>query len=326
MKAAVVTRYGPPEVVEIREVETPTPGDDEILIRTRAATVSSGDWRVRSLEVPTGFGLLTRLLFGLRRPRKAVLGSELSGEVVAAGKNVTRFRVGDAVVAYADAAMGCHAEYKVMPQEGVVAPKPPGLSFEEAAALSFGGVTALRFLEWGAVQPGERVLVNGASGAVGTAAVQLARHLGATVTGVCSAAGRDLVLSLGAEAVIDYTQEDVPSHGATYDVIVDAAGTLPFSRSKPLLREGGRLLLVLGSLPAMLEAPWAALTSRKRVVVGTATGRPEDLRFLTTQAEAGAFRPVVDRTYPFEQIVAAHRYVDTGRKKGSVVVTFAPAA
>lgn len=320
MKAAVATEYGSPDVLQIRDVEKPTPKTNEVLIRIHATTVTSGDWRVRSLNVPTGFGLLSRLMFGVFRPRQPILGTELAGVVEAIGNNVTRFDVGDPVFAYSDASMGSHAEYKAMPEDGAMARKPPNLTFEEAAALSFGGTTALHFLRRGKIQPGEYVLVNGASGSVGTATVQLAKHFGAHVTGVCSTGNVELVKSLGADRVIDYTKEDVTQTGETYDIIVDTAGTLPFARSRLLLSEGGRLLLVLGSLPSMLQIPWISLTSTKKVIAGTASGREEDLRFLASLAEAGVFTPVIDRRYPFERIAEAHAYVDQGHKKGNVVV------
>lgn len=208
-----------------------------------------------------------------------------------------------------------------MPEGGAVALKPPHLTYDEAAALSFGGTTALDFFRRGKLQSGESVLVNGASGGVGTAAVQLARHFGADVTGVCSTANVELVRSLGANHVIDYTQEDFAQNGETYDVIVDAAGTAPFSRSKASLKDGGRLLMVLAGLPDMLQIPWVSMTSSKQGIAGPATGRAEDLRFLAELAEAGKFRPVIDRRYPLQQIAEAHRYVDTGRKRGNVIIT-----
>lgn len=242
MKAIVYERYGPPEVLHLKEVEKPTPKNNEVLIKTYATTVTSGDWRVRSLSVPAGFGLLMRLVFGVSRPRQPILGSELAGIIESVGKDVSKFKVGDPVFAFSDAAMGCHAEYKCMAEDGAVAPKPSSLTFEEAAALSFGGTTALDFLRRGKLKSGESVLVNGASGAVGTAAVQLAKHFGAIVTAVCSTANVGLVTSLGASHVIDYTQEDFSQNGKTYDLIVDTAGTAPFSRSKVSLKNGGRFL------------------------------------------------------------------------------------
>jgi NADPH:quinone reductase-like Zn-dependent oxidoreductase len=321
MRAAVYERYGPPEVVELREVEKPTPGDNEVLIRTRATTVTAADWRLRSLEMPRGFGLPGRLFVGVRRPRKPILGTELAGEVEAVGRDVTRFKAGDEVFAFSGAGMGAHAEYKCMREGGAIALKPRNISFEEAAALSFGGTTALDFFRRGKLQRGEKVLVNGASGAVGTAAVQIARHFGAEVTGVCSTANVDLVRSLGAAHVIDYTREDFTQNGQVYDLIVDTAGTAPYSRCSGSLAKRGRLLMVLGGLPEMLRVPWVSLTSRRRIIAGPAAERAEDLQFLAGLAERGELRPVIDRRYRFEQIVEAHRYVDTGRKKGNVVVT-----
>jgi NADPH:quinone reductase-like Zn-dependent oxidoreductase len=321
MKAVVYKRYGPPDVLELQEVPKPTPRDNEVLIKTHATTVTSADWRVRSLDVPVGFRLLSRLALGVSKPRQPILGTELAGEVESVGKGVSTFKVGDKVFAFTGAAMGCYAQYKCMPEDGAVALKPARLTYDEAAALSFGGTTALHFFRRGKLRSGEKVLVNGASGGVGTAAVQLARHFGAEVTGACSTANVDLVRSLGASYVIDYTKEDFTENGETYDVIVDTAGTAPFSRSKGSLKQRGRLLLVLGGLPDILRVPWVSLTSSKRVIAGPAPARAEDLRFLARLADAGEFKPVIDRRYAFEQIAEAHRYVDTGRKKGNVIIT-----
>ena len=321
MKAVIYTKYGPPNVLQLKEVAKPTPKDNEVLIKTHATTVTSGDWRARSLDMPVGFGLISRLVFGVLRPRQPILGTELAGEIESVGKDVSKFKVGDQVFAFSGAGMGCHAEYKCMPEDGAVAFKPPNLTYDEAAAISFGGTTALDFFRRGKLQSGERVLVNGASGGVGTAAVQLAKHFGADVTGVCSTANVELVRSLGANHVVDYTKEDFTENGETYDVIVDTVGTAPFSRSKGSLKERGRLLLVLGGLPDVLRIPWVSMTSSKKVIGGPATERAEDLRFLAELAQAGEFKPVIDRRYPFEQIAEAHSYVDTGRKKGNVVIT-----
>jgi NADPH:quinone reductase-like Zn-dependent oxidoreductase len=321
MKAVVYERYGPPDVLQFKEVQKPAPKRDEVLIKILATTVTSADWRVRSLNVPTGFGLMMRLAFGWSKPRQPVLGMELAGVVESVGEDVSIFKAGDAVFAFSDAAMGCYAQYKCMPQDGAIVLKPANLRFDEAAALSFGGTTALSFLRRAKLRRGERVLVNGASGAVGTAAVQLARHFGAEVTGVCSSANKELVRSLGAAHVIDYTREDFANNGEIYDVIVDTAGNVPFSRSKAALARGGRLLMVLADLPAMLQIPWISMTGNKKLIAGPASGRAEDLRFLAGLAQAGEFKPVIDRRYPFEQMVEAHRYVDTGRKRGNVVVT-----
>jgi len=321
MKAIVYERYGAPDVLQMKEVEKPSPGDSEVLIKIHATTVTSGDWRVRSLNVPAGFGLIMRLVFGFSRPKQPILGSELAGVIEAVGKDVSKFKVGDAVFAFSDTSMGCHAEYKCMAQDGAVAHKPPNLTFEEAAALSFGGTTALDFLRRGKLGRGQTVLVNGASGAVGTAAVQLARHYGAVVTGVCSAVNVELVRSLGASHVIDYTTSDFTRNGSTYDVIVDTVGTAPFSRSKASLKEGGHLLMVLAGLPDMLRIPWVWMTNSRNIIAGPVVVRVEDLNILARLAAAGEFKPVIDRRFAFEQIVEAHRHVDTGRKKGNVVIT-----
>ena len=264
---------------------------------------------------------MARLVFGISRPKQPILGSELAGEIEAVGKAVSAFKVGDQVFAFPGAKLGCHAEYRCMPEKGAVAVKPANLTFEEAAALSFGGTTALDFFRRGKLGKGEHVLVNGASGAVGTAAVQLAKHFGATVTGVCSTANLELVRSLGADEVLDYTANDFTQNGERYDVILDAAGTAPFSRSKGSLKNGGRLLQVLGTLHQLLSVPWVAATTKKKVIAGPVPGRPEDLRFLAAVAQSGAYKVVIDRTYPLEQIADAHRYVDTGRKRGNVVIT-----
>jgi NADPH:quinone reductase-like Zn-dependent oxidoreductase len=321
MRAIVSTGYGSPDVLELREIEKPTPKDHEILIRLRAATVTTADWRARSLQMPPGFGPMARLMFGFSGPRQPILGTELAGEIVSVGKEVTRFSPGDAVFAYCGVAMGCHVEYRAMAESGAVAHKPANLSFEEAAALSFGGTTALSFFRRAKIRSGERVLVCGASGAVGTAAVQLAKHYGAVVTGVCSTANLELVTALGADRVIDYTREDFTRDGAEYDIIMDTTGTVPYSRAQACLATGGRLLVVLGGLSELLRAPWVTLTSRHRVIAGPAGGSAEDLRFLADVAEAGEFTPVIDRTYPLEKMADAHRYVDLGRKKGNVAIT-----
>jgi NADPH:quinone reductase-like Zn-dependent oxidoreductase len=321
MKAVVYERYGAPDVLQFKEVPKPAPKRNEVLIKILATTVTSADWRVRSLNVPAGFGLITRLVFGWSKPRQPILGTELAGVVESVGEDVSLFKAGDAVFAFSDARMGCYAQYKCMPQDSAIALKPTNLRFDEAAALSFGGTTALSFLRRAKLQRGERVLINGASGAVGTAAVQLARHFGAEVTGVCSGANAALVRSLGAAHVIDYTREDFARSGKVYDVIVDTVGNAAFSRSRFCLAPSGRLLMVLADLPDMLQIPWVSITSSKKLVAGPATGRAEDLRFLAQLAQAGEFKPVIDRRYPFEQMVEAHRYVDTGRKRGNVVVT-----
>jgi len=321
MRAVVYEQYGGPEVLRFTEIATPVPGASEVLIGIHATTVASADWRVRSLDVPPGFGLLARLALGITGPRQPLLGTELSGVVTSVGSDVTRFKPGDAVFAFPGVAMRCHAEYRCMSQDAAIVRKPANISHEEAAALSFGGTTALHFVRKAKLAAGEQVLVNGASGSVGVAAVQLAKHFGAEVTAVCSAGNAGLVRSLGATHVIDYTTEDFTRNGRTYDVIIDTAGTAPFRRSRASLREGGRLLVVLGGMRDLLSIPWIALTDSRKVIGGTASGSAADLRLLAELVEREELKPVIDRTYRFDELIEAHRYVDTGRKKGSVVIT-----
>ena len=320
MKAAIYERYGGPDVVAVREVPKPAPGAGEVLIRVHATTVSAADWRIRSLDLPRGFGLLARPLFGFFRPRRQILGTELAGVIEETGAGVTSWHAGDAVIAFPGVRMGAHAEYVMMPADGKIVAKPANVSFEEAAALCFGGLTALHFLRLAQVRAGERVLVNGASGAVGVAAVQLARDMGAHVTGVASGANEALVRSLGAERFIDYTREDFTAGAETYDVIVDTAGTAPLSRCLNVLPKGGRLAVVLGTFGDILRAPWQNRTSGRKVFVGSGPEPLEDVRHLAELAAAGRYRAVIDSTYPLERIVDAHRLVDSGRKRGSAVV------
>jgi len=318
MKAAVYRRYGPPDVVRIEEVPRPDPKTNELLVRVRATTVSAGDARLRSARVPTGFGLMMRLGFGIVGPRKPILGWEFAGDVDAVGPSGSRFAPGDKVFGVR---MGSHAEY-VVASEDSAAPMPRNLRYEDAAALVFGGMTSLFYLRDKAkIQPGERVLINGASGAVGTAAVQLAKHFGATVTAVCSASNAELVRSLGAARVIDYAKENFTQTGDAYDIILDAVGNCPFSRCERALSPGGRLLMVVASLGQMLGAMLRPSRAGRKVLVGVSATRGEDLRVLGELAESGALRPVIDRTYPLARIADAHAFVDTGRKKGSVVIT-----
>ncbi|MGK7295489.1 MAG: NAD(P)-dependent alcohol dehydrogenase [Candidatus Wenzhouxiangella sp. M2_3B_020] len=320
MKAAVYREYGPPQVVRIEEVPTPEPGAGEVLVRVRVTTVSAGDWRLRSMDVPTGFGILSRLAFGLLRPRKGILGLAFAGEVAAVGDGVTAFAPGERVFGQAGD-LGAHAEYLRIAADGPVVKTPAGLDDEAAAALPFGGTTALFFLRKAEIAAGESALVNGASGEVGSAAVQLARHFGAKVTAVCSGGNADLVRDLGADRVIDYSQEDVTRGDARFDVIVDTAGTASYGRSKGILAPGGRLVQILGGLPDMVRAPFVGWFTDKRVIVGVAPGRAEDLRFLADLAVAGDLRPVIVRRFAFDEIVEAHRYVDSGHKVGTAIVT-----
>lgn len=324
MRAFVYRRYGGPDVVELADVPKPVPRDNEVLVRIRATTVTSGDWRVRTLCVPTGLGLVARLAFGLNRPRQPIMGSELAGTIAAVGKDVTRYRVGDEVFGFPGGAMGCHAEYRTIPEDGRLARKPPNLSFEEAASLPFGASTSMHYLRKAGIGPGDKVLVIGASGGVGTAMVQLAKHHGAEVTGVTSTNNLALVASLGADRVIDYTKDDFTARRETYDIVVDTVGKTPFARCKPVLEDKGRLLAVAAGLPEMLATLWAPLTGSRRVIAGPAEERVGDLTEMAALAEAGALKPVIDRRYNFAQMAEAHAYVETGRKRGSVVVSVEP--
>jgi NADPH:quinone reductase-like Zn-dependent oxidoreductase len=322
MKAVVYHRYGPPDVVKLADVPKPTPKGGEVLIRIHATTVTTADFRARSLTLPAGFGLMGRVAFGIFGPRKPILGTELSGVVETIGKSVTRFKAGDEVFAFTGAGFGCHAEYRAIAEAGLIAPKPARLSFEEAAALSFGGTTALHFLKTkGSIRSGDQVLIVGASGGVGTAAVQLAKHFGAEVTGVCSTANAELVRSLGADKVVDYTREDFASSGETYDIVLDTTGTTPLSRCERTLKPGGRLLLVLASIAQTLGFERPSKGSGKRVIAGVAAARLEDMLYLAKLGETGEVKPFIDRRYPLERAAEAHAYVDTGRKRGSVVLT-----
>lgn len=322
MKAVTYTKYGPPSVVSLTEVSKPIPRDNEVLIRIHATTVTTGDWRARSLHLPGGFGFMGRLVFGIRKPRQPILGTELAGVIESVGRTVTRFKAGDEVFAFTGGRYGCHAEYRAMAEDGLIAPKPGNLTFEEAAALSFGGTTALPFLrDKAGIRRGDRVLVVGASGGVGSAAVQIARHFGAEVTGVCSTGNVDLVRSIGADRVIDYTKTDFTKSGGTWDIILDTTGTAPFARSGPALAAGGRLVVVLGTLAEALGLGRPPKASGKTVIASVSTVRPDDLQFLAGLAAAGQFMPVIDRSYPLEQAAEAHAYVDKGHKRGNVILT-----
>jgi NADPH:quinone reductase-like Zn-dependent oxidoreductase len=324
IKAIAYDRFGSPDVLHATDIPKPAPRNDEILIKVHATTVTSGDWRARTKNVPSGFGPIALLVFGFSKPRQPVLGNQLSGHVEAVGSAVTTFKVGDRVFAYTGAKWGCYVEYKCLPQDGAVTLTPANVSDEQAAAMSFGGVTALVFLRKGHIKAGEHVLVSGASGAVGSAAVQIAKHFGARVTGVCSTGNVELVKSIGADDVIDYTKQDFTTNGEMYDVIVDTAFAAPFSCAKGSLKAGGRLLAVAGTLGDMLGAPWVSLTTTKRVIAGPVSGNADDLRLLARLAKSGTFTPVIDRCFPFGQIADAHRHFDTRHKQGSIVITWAP--
>lgn len=320
MKAAVYTRYGAPGVVQLAEVEQPRPKANQLLVKVQASCVNSADVRLRSLRMPLGFGLISRLVFGMRAPRRPILGVDLAGTVVAVGSEVSRFNPGDAIIALTGLTMGAHAEYVCLDANGAIAHKPAQLDFNQAAALVFGGTTALDFLRRGQLQAGESILINGASGAVGCAALQLARHYGARITAVCSDSKRDLVRRLGADEVVDYQREDFTRSGERYDVIMDTRGNAPWAESCRALAPGGRLLAVSATLPQMLQSLYLPLWERERVIAGPCAERASDLAELAALADAGILQPVIDRTYPLAQIAEAHAYVDGGHKQGSVVI------
>lgn len=308
MKAVICTKYGPPEVLQLREIEKPTPKDNEVLVRIRATTAHIGDTKIRRFEPGLGalrdffFKPLMRFMIGFRRPRKKILGMEFSGDVESVGKNVTKFKPGDKVFASTEFRLGSYAEYCCIPERGVLTIKPSNMSYEEAAPVSNAGLTALINLRKGDIQNGQKVLIYGASGSVGTYALQIAKHFGAEVTGVCSTANIEMVRSLGADMVIDYTKEDFTERKEKYDVIFDAVGKIKFSKRKKGLKNKGVYL--------------SALALSGNVVL-----KFEDLEYLKELCEKGELRTVIDKIYSLDQIVEAHRYVDEGHKKGNVVIT-----
>jgi NADPH:quinone reductase-like Zn-dependent oxidoreductase len=322
MKAIVCTRYGPPDVLEIQEVAKPTPKEGEIFVKVSTTTVTAGDSRMRSFTVPPSLWLPARLALGFRKPKKPVLGMELAGEVESVDKDVTRFKVGDLVFASTiEHNLGGYAEYICLPEDGLIATRPGELTPEEAVTLPIGGRTALYFLREANIQKGDKVLIYGASGSVGTFAVQLAKYFGAEVTGVCSTANLELVKSLGADRVIDYTKEDFTKNGELYDAIFDTVGKISYSKGIKSLKEDGAYLHAVAVPGITMRMRWTSMTSDKKTVGGGPPPEAEDLVFLTELMEAGVIKPVIDKCYPLEQIVDAHRYVDTRRKKGNVVIT-----
>jgi NADPH:quinone reductase-like Zn-dependent oxidoreductase len=319
MKAIVCTEYGLPDVLQLKEVEKPTPRDNEVLIRIYSTTVTSGDLRIRKADP-----FAVRFLYGFLRPKKiTILGSDLAGEIEAVGKNVKLFKKGDQVFAGTGVSLGSNTEYICMPEGGAVATKPANMTYDEAAVIPFGATTSLIFLrDKGNIQSGQKVLIYGASGALGTAAVQLARYFGAEVTGVCSTTNLDLVKSLGADKVIDYTKEDFTKSGQTYDIVFDTIGKSPFSGCLKSLKEKGVYLRAVHmGLSPILRGLWTSMTSTKKVIGAIAIPRKVDLIFLKNLIEAGKMKSVIDRSYPLEQIAEAHKYVEQGHKKGNVIIT-----
>lgn len=321
MKAIIQTQYGTPDVLQVVEVEKPSPANNEVLVKIHATTVTATEVVFRQ-----GKPYFSRLFTGLTKPKIKTLGEELAGEIVAVGEGVTAFKVGDRVFGTAGPDFGANAEYVCVPEDEVLAPIPQNVSYQEAAASVDGFLTALPFLrDTGNIQAGQKVLINGASGSVGSAAVQIAKHFGAEVTGVCSARNMNLVKSLGADHVIDYTSEDFTKNGETYDIIFDAVGKITFSRSKNSLTHDGVFLEAGMDLDIFRHVVWTSFVGSKKAKIAATGLRPpheraKDLQLLKELMEADIIKPVIDRCYSLEQISEAHHYVDTGRKQGNVVI------
>lgn len=325
MKAIVWTKYGSPDVLRLKEIAKPTPKANEVLIKIHATTVTAGDCEARNLKMPILIRLPMRMYAGLRKPKRiTILGQELAGEIEAIGKDVKHFKTGDQVFGTTGLGFGGYAQYICLPEEsamGVLATKPAKASYEEAAAVPTGGLEALHFIRKGNIQPREKVLIIGAGGSIGTFAVQLAKYFGAEVTGVDSSGKLNMLRSIGADLVIDYTQEAFTKNGETYDVIFDVPGKSSFSGSMRSLKQNGRYLLANPGMSHAFQGPWASMRSGKKVIFGAASQTTEDLIFLRDLIETGKIKAVIDRSYPLEQIPEAHRYVETGHKKGNVVIT-----
>jgi NADPH:quinone reductase-like Zn-dependent oxidoreductase len=326
MKAIVYTKYGSPDVLRLKEVAKPVPKDNEVLIRVYAATVAAEDPMMRSFTFPILLWLPLRIAFGIIRPRKTILGSELAGEIEAVGKDVKLFKEGDQVFGSDISGLGAYAEYKCLPEEGVLAIKPANVNYEEAAPVC-GALAAWNILrDKASIQRGQKVLINGASGSIGTAAVQIARHFGAEVTGVCSTTNLALVKSLGADKVIDYTKQDFTNTGQAYDIIFDAVSKSSFSRCKGSLTQKGVYFSAVPTPAILLQMLWTSKIGSRKAKFSATGLRPAQkrlsfLRALIELMEAGKIKPVIDRSYPMEQIAEAHRYVEKGHKKGNVVIT-----
>ena len=326
MRAIVCTDYGPPDVLQLRDVPKPVPNDGEVLIRIHATTAGAADCELRRFDFAPWIWLPIRLWFGIRRPRRPVLGQELAGDIESVGKDVRSFGKGDRVFAATGIGLGAYAEYICLredPQTGAIATMPANLSYEEAATVPYGGGEALQFLRKGNVRSGQRVLVNGAGGSFGTFAVQLAKVLGAHVTAVDSAPKLEMLRAIGADRVIDYSQEDFTDGSETYDVIFDVVRDTPSGRMVRSLNENGCLLMANPGFLQIVRARWAARGSKKRVSFAASSGTGEDLAYLRGLVEEGKLRPVIDRRFPLEQMAEAHRYAETGQKLGNIVVIVA---
>lgn len=331
MKAIGYTEYGPPDVLQLKEVDKPTPKDNEVLIRIQAVSVNYGDIvarnfgniRAREFNMPLLFWLPTRIGFGFNKPKKQILGNEFAGEIEAVGKDVTRFKRGDQVFAYSGQNMGAYAEYVCMPENGMVVIKPANMTYEEASVVPYGGIMALTHLRKVDIKSGQKVLVNGASGGIGSLAVQLAKNSGAEVTGVCGTPRLEFVKSLGADKVIDYTREDFTQNGEKYDLIYDILGRSSFPRCKGSLTNNGRYLLASFKMGDIFQMLRTKLSGSRKVICAIGSEKPEDLVYLKELVESGKIKSVIDRTYPLEEAAEAHRYVEKGHKKGNVVITVA---
>lgn len=328
MKAIIYTEYGSPDVLHLSDVLTPTPKDGQVLIKVHAASVSYGDLLARRMgnitssefNMPLPLLLPSRMAFGWSKPKVNILGSEFAGEVEAVGRGVTRFQPGDAVMGYLGQRMGAYAEYVCVPEDGLLARKPATMSFAEAATVPYGAIMATSLLRRGNIKAGDKVLINGASGGIGSAAVRLAKHYGAEVTGVCGGPRMETVRSLGADHVIDYAREDFTQNGKTYDLILDVLGKSSFARCKDSLKPGGIYLPVSFKTKALMQMLWTKIADSQKVVCALASEKPEDLAAVGKLAEAGAYKAIVDRCFPLEQAAAAHRYAESGSRTGAVAL------
>ena len=321
MKAAVLARFGSPDNITIKEVPTPTIKPNQVLVRVHATTVNSGDARIRGKNVPRGYGLMVGLVFGFGKPRFPIMGMDYAGEVVATGANVRNFAVGDRVYGGTGITLGAHAEFVAVKETSGMTKLPDDINYETAVSLPFGGMTARFFLEKrGKLQKGETILINGASGAVGIAMTQLAKHIGAHVTAVCSEANHDMMRTLGADDVVDYHTTDIAKLDKQFNVIADCVGNAPYARMRDRLKKEGRLLTVVSTMGEALAAPIQSCFTPHKVLGGTADAKPEDLDWFLKMHKQGAMTAMVDTTFQFPDIVAAHKLVDGGHKKGMVVV------